>query len=183
MAPRRRVCVFCGSSNEVARHYIDFAAEVGRQLGALGCETVYGGATGGLMGAVANAARGAGGRVVGVIPHALIDRELAHRGLDELIEVDSMHARKNVMIDRSDVFLALPGGFGTLDELFEVLTLRQIGAHARPVALAALDGYWDPLLAWMQQGLDAKFVPATMRDSYVVLRSLDAVHDWLQSPR
>src|SRR5687767_15387036 len=125
----RSVCVFCGSSAQVDPGYVTLAAEVGRLLAARGVRVVYGGASVGMMGALADAAVAAGGRVTGVIPAALVAREIAHRGIDDLRMVDTMHTRKKLMADESDGFVALPGGFGTMDELFEITTWRQIRLH------------------------------------------------------
>ncbi len=140
------VCVFCGSSDGGRAAYTDAARAVGRTLARRGLTLVYGGSNVGMMRQLANAALEAGGRVVGVIPDQLVGRELAHRGLTELHVVGSMHERKALMVRLSDAFLALPGGFGTLDELFEVLTWAQLGLHHKPCALLNVDGYFDSLV-------------------------------------
>ncbi|MBX3269135.1 MAG: TIGR00730 family Rossman fold protein [Sandaracinaceae bacterium] len=142
----KRLCVFCGSAPGASERYAEAAAEVGRALARRGVGLVYGGASIGTMGIVADAALTAGGEVIGVVPVALVEREVAHRGLTELIVVDGMHARKARMTELSDAFLALPGGYGTLDELFEALTWSQLGIHAHPVGLWDVGGYWSPLL-------------------------------------
>ncbi len=158
-----RVAVFCGSSaGRESRHAIA-AADFGRDLATAGVGIVYGGASVGLMGVLADAALAAGGEVIGVIPGGLFAAEVAHQGLTRLHVVASMHERKAVMADLADAFAALPGGLGTLDELFEVLTWRQLGLHAKPVALVDVGGFWDPL-AGMVDGLTAAgFVPAATR--------------------
>jgi len=142
----RSVCVFCGSSSGDDERFTTAAVELGTTLAERGIELVYGGAEVGLMGAVADAALAAGGRVMGVIPRGLFSREIAHRGITELHEVATMHERKALMYDRSDAFVALPGGFGTLDELFEAVTWSQLGIHGKPAALLDVGGFWRPLL-------------------------------------
>ena len=153
MVDLRRVCVFLGSStgtNPVNTEVTIAMAEtlLERDLG-----LVYGGSDAGLMGLLADTMLARGGEVIGVIPHNVFTREVAHRGLTELIEVDGMHARKAKMVDLSDAFVALPGGLGTLDELAEVATWRQIGIHRKPVGVVDSDGYFAPLLAWMDRAV------------------------------
>jgi uncharacterized protein (TIGR00730 family) len=159
----RRVCVFTGSSSGRRDDYHAAAGDLGRELAARGIELVYGGASVGLMGAVADAALAAGGRVTGVIPAALVAMEVAHPGLPDLRVVSSMHERKAAMADLSDGFIALPGGWGTLDELFEVLTWAQLGLHAKPCGVLNVAGYFDPLLAFMDHMIDEGFVRAGHR--------------------
>lgn len=142
-----RVCVYCGSSGAVGERYREAARELGRMLAGAGIEVVFGGGRVGLMGLLADAALNAGGRVVGVIPGALRDAELAHPGLSELVITGSMHERKRVMAERSDAFAILPGGIGTLDEMFETMTWRHLGLHDKPIFLVDIDGYWQPLRA------------------------------------
>jgi uncharacterized protein (TIGR00730 family) len=144
--PLRAVCVFCGSNAGARSEYRASATRLGNLLGSNGIDVVYGGASVGLMGAVADAALAAGGRVVGVIPRRLVDRELAHPGLAELHVTESMHERKALMSDLSDGFVALPGGFGTLEELAEVTTWAQLGLHRKPIGLLNVTGYFDLLL-------------------------------------
>jgi uncharacterized protein (TIGR00730 family) len=143
----RRVCVFCGSSPGVRPSYLDAARALGRAIARRGLGLVYGGASVGLMGAVADAALAEGAEVIGVLPRSLRDREIAHRDLTELHVVDSMHTRKAMMAERADAFVALPGGLGTFEELFEILTWRQLGLHDKPAGLLDVEGYWDPLRA------------------------------------
>jgi hypothetical protein len=142
-----RVCVFCGSSAGIRPVYREAAVELGRTLARAGIGVVYGGSHVGLMGAVADAAIAAGGHVIGVIPESMAAREIAHRGLPDLRVVATMHERKALMADLSDAFVALPGGFGTLDEFCEALTWSQLGIHKKPCGLLNLEGYYDPLLA------------------------------------
>ena len=143
------VCVYCGSRPGANPGFIDAAVLVGTWIGQHGGQLVYGGGGGGLMRVVADATLNAGGRVVGVIPQALVDREWAHRGCTELHVVDTMHDRKRMMAERADAFLALPGGLGTLEELFETWTWRQLGYHDKPIGLLNVDHYYDRLLDFL----------------------------------
>lgn len=157
--PKKRICVFCGSSGAVAEKYLWLATQVGRELVARGFGVVYGGGRVGLMGAVADAALAAGGEVIGVIPRALVEREVAHASLSELIVVETMHERKAIMAERSDGFLALPGGFGTLEEMLEAITWNQLGIHAKPCVFLNFDGYYDALQTQVELGLREGFIP------------------------
>ena len=139
----RSLCVFCGSQMGNADAFRDAAAALGEELARRRVRLVYGGATVGLMGVVADAVLSSGGHAVGVIPEFMVERELAHKGLDELLVVDSMHARKQTMADRADAFLALPGGYGTLEEIFEALTWSQLGIHSKPCGFLNLNGYYN----------------------------------------
>lgn len=141
------VCVFCGSSSGDDPAFAEAARHLGATLAERGVQLVYGGGEVGLMGEVADACLAGGGRVVGIIPKGLFSKEIAHHGLTELVEVASMHERKALMYDRSDAFLALPGGLGTLEELAEVVTWTQLGLHAKPLALVDVAGFWQPLVA------------------------------------
>jgi uncharacterized protein (TIGR00730 family) len=156
----RRVCVFCGSSDGTRPGVQALAVELGAQLAAEGIGLVYGGAAIGIMGLLADAALGAGGEVVGVIPGGLFSREVPHPGLTDLRVVSSMHERKATMYALCDGFIALPGGFGTLDELFEATTWNQLRLHEprKPITLLDDDGFWDPLVALLDSMLDAGFV-------------------------
>jgi uncharacterized protein (TIGR00730 family) len=154
----RRLCVFCGSSTGKRAVYADHARQLGELLARRGLGLVYGGGHIGLMGVLADGVLEAGGHVVGVIPQALVDKELAHPGVTELRIVSTMHQRKALMADLADGFLALPGGFGTADELFEILTWAQLGLHAKPVGLLNSAGYFDALLAWLDHSVDEQFV-------------------------
>ena len=158
MAELRRVCVFCGSRAGARAGYESLAQAMGRLLAQRGVGLVTGGGCVGLMGAVADAALGAGGEVIGVIPHHLVSREVAHPGLSQLLEVDSMFERKRRMMELSDGFVSLPGGVGTLDELFEILTWDQLGLLAKPCALLDVEGYWRPLLAFLDRMVDERFL-------------------------
>jgi uncharacterized protein (TIGR00730 family) len=152
------LCVFCGSSRGFDPRFAEVAADVGRTLAAARIDLVYGGGHIGLMGVLADAVLGAGGRVAGVIPRALVDRELAHGGLTELHVVASMHERKALMADLADGFVALPGGAGTLEEIFEQWTWAQLGIHSKPCGVFNLDGYFDPLQQMVERMLAAGFL-------------------------
>jgi uncharacterized protein (TIGR00730 family) len=160
----RRLCVFCGSKTGERSLHAEQARRLGRLLAERGLGLVFGGGHIGLMGVVADAVLHAGGEVVGVIPQALVDRELAHLGLTELHVVTTMHERKARMADLSDAFAALPGGYGTADELFEILTWAQLGLHAKPIGLVNTGGYFDPLLAWIDRMIDEGFVKPSNRE-------------------
>ncbi len=160
------VCVYCGSRTGTVPAFVELAQQVGRWIGAHQGQLVYGGGNNGLMGVVADATLAAGGRVVGIIPHALVEREFAKVDCTELHVVDNMHDRKRMMAERADAFLALPGGIGTLEELFEVWTWRQLGYHDKPVGMLNAQGYYDPLLA---------FLAASIRDGYMDDWQMDLV--------
>lgn len=145
MAAIRRICVYCGSAGAVDERYREAARELGEALAKAGIELVYGGGRIGLMGVLADAALEAGGRVVGIIPGLLRDAELAHPSASELVIAGSMHDRKRLMAERADAFAVLPGGIGTLDEMFEIVTWRQLGLHDKPVFLVDVGEYWEPL--------------------------------------
>ena len=152
------VCVYCGSRHGARPAYTAAARELGRLIGERGWQLVYGGGKVGLMGEVADAVLAAGGRVVGVIPESLKRREVGHDGLHELHVVPTMHRRKQMMAERADAFVALPGGIGTLEELFEVWTWRQLGYHDQPIGLLNVEGFYDGLLAFMQRTVDEGFL-------------------------
>jgi len=154
------VCVFCGARPGARPEYLEAAMGLGALLARRGVGVVYGGASVGLMGALAKAALDGGGRVVGVIPQKLVERELAHPALSELITVQSMHERKALMGARADAFIALPGGFGTFEELFEVITWSQIGLHHKPIGLLDVGGYFGAFRMLVEQGVREGFIPA-----------------------
>ena len=143
----RRLCVYCGSSGAVDQQYRAAASELGARLAAARIGLVYGGGRVGLMGLLADAALAAGGEVIGIIPSRLRDAELAHRGATELIVVETMHDRKRLMAENADAFAILPGGIGTLDEMFETVSWKQLALHDKPILLVDIDGYWAPLRA------------------------------------
>jgi len=158
MNPAFSICVYCGSRPGVDPAFAEAARQVGRWIGAHGGQLVYGGGRNGLMGVVADATLAAGGRVIGVIPKALVEKEWAHTGCTELHIVDTMHERKRIMAEHADAFLSLPGGIGTLEEFFEVWTWRQLGYHAKPVGLLNLDGYYKDLLAFLNSAVKNGFM-------------------------
>lgn len=157
-APAFSLCVYCGSRSGTDPACAELAHAVGHWIGSHGGQLVYGGGRNGLMGIVADSTRNAGGRVVGIIPTALVEREWAHQGCDELHVVDTMHERKRMMMDRADAFLALPGGIGTLEELFEVWTWRQLGYHDKPVGILNANGYYEGMLQFMQNVVHEGFM-------------------------
>ncbi len=175
------VAVFCGASAGDDPAFRAAAHALGHHLAVAGATLVYGGASVGTMGALAQGALGAGGRVIGVIPQPLVDRELAHRGLSELCIVASMHERKALMSARCSAYVVLPGGFGTLDELFEVLTWRQLGLHHKPVILANLRGFWAPLLGQLELANAAGFVRSDARRHLIEARDVDEIMSHLRS--
>jgi uncharacterized protein (TIGR00730 family) len=176
----RRVCVFCGASSGRLPAYADGARRLGAVLAGRRVGLVYGGGRVGLMGAVADAALAAGGDVVGVIPQDLVDRELAHGGLSELRVVDSLHERKAVMAELADGFVALPGGFGTLDELLEQLTWSQLGLHAKPIGLLDVEEYWRPLIELARHATEEGFVRESDLGSIAVGTDPEALLDRLE---
>jgi uncharacterized protein (TIGR00730 family) len=167
------ICVFCGSNAGANPAYLETAEAVGRGLAQRGVRVVYGGATVGMMGTLADAARGAGGEIVGVIPQSIFDREIGHTGLDDLRVVGSMHERKALMAELSDAFIALPGGIGTLEELFEVYTWAQLGIHAKPIGLLDVAGYFQPLVAFLDHAVQERFLRPEMRALLAVRDGLD----------
>jgi len=166
----RAVTVFCGSSAGTNPAFREAALALGKMVARSGRTLVYGGGHVGLMGLLADAALAEGGQVVGVIPEALVAREVGHRGLSDLRVVGSMHERKALMADLGDAFVALPGGFGTLDELFEVVTWAQLGLHRKPIGLLDVDGYFDPLLRFADRSVADGFVRPEHRSLLVVER-------------
>jgi len=158
VTPIRAVCVFCGSQAGAKPAYLQAARELGAQLAGRGWAVVYGGGHVGMMGALADSALAAGGKVIGVIPEHLMRPEVAHQDLTELLIVDSMHTRKRIMASRSDAFVVLPGGYGTFEEMFEMVTWRQLQLHAKPVGLVNVDGYFDHLLAFLQHAAGQEFI-------------------------
>ncbi|HEX4764683.1 MAG TPA: TIGR00730 family Rossman fold protein [Lichenihabitans sp.] len=179
----RRLCVFCGSNSGSDPAYLDAAQALGRALATDGVGVVYGGASVGLMGAVADAALAAGGEVIGVIPQALVDKEIAHRGLVDLRIVASMHERKATMAELSDGFVALPGGVGTLEELFEVWTWAQLGHHAKPCAVVNTAGFYDRLIAFLDDVAGQGFMKQVHRAMLIVAEEPAALLGLMRSYR
>ena len=176
---RKRLCVFCGSGVGDAPVFAEAARELGRALARRGVGVVYGAGNIGLMGEVAASALAEGGEVIGVIPQKLVDLEVCHRELSELHVCDTMHQRKAKMHELSDAFLALPGGLGTFEELFEVLTWHQLDFHAKPVGLLDVDGYFAPLLAMLRTAEERGFVSEKDRRLLTVGSEVDVVLDTL----
>ena len=164
----KHICVFCGSSAGDDPRFLETARRTGALLAERGLGLVYGGATVGLMGAVADAVLAHGGHVTGVIPSRLVERELAHHGLPDLRVVASMHERKALMADLADGFVALPGGIGTLEETFEVLTWAQLGLHHKPIGILDVAGYYAPLLTFLDHAVASRFVRREHRDMLLV---------------
>lgn len=164
----KRICVFCGSSHGVNASYADAAKNVGAELARRGIELVYGGGNLGLMGVVADSVLAGGGHVIGVIPESLMDKEVGHRGLPDLRIVKTMHERKAMMAELADGFVALPGGIGTFEEFFEIVTWAQLGFHAKPCALLNINGFYDPLLRLIDHSIQEGFVKPKQRDLVLV---------------
>ncbi len=178
-SPAFSLCVYCGSRPGRDVLHTEAAQTVGRWIGERGGQLIYGGGRTGLMGAVAEATRAAGGRVVGIIPKALVDKEVANARCDELHVVDNMHQRKAMMGERADAFLALPGGIGTFEELFEVWTWRQLGYHDKPIGILNMAGYYDPLLVLIDQSIEAGFMGQWQRGLVRVDDDAQALLQWL----
>jgi uncharacterized protein (TIGR00730 family) len=171
----RRLCVYCGSSGAVDRQYREGASELGARLAAAGIGVVFGGGRVGLMGLLADAALAAGGEVIGVIPARLRDAELAHPGATELVVVESMHERKRIMAEKADAFAILPGGIGTLDEMFETVSWKQLGLHGKPILLADIGGYWAPLRALLDDIVTKGFAQPEARELLRVVPTITAL--------
>jgi len=181
------VCVYCASSEAVAAHYRRVAAELGAAIAAEGWALVYGGGSVGLMGEVARAALAGGAHVTGVIPHRLADRELALESVSRLLLTETMRERKALMDEHADAFVVLPGGIGTLEELVEMVTLKQLGYHDRAIVVLDDDGYWDPLLAQLDRMIAERFAAPDLRDLLTVARdvpgTIAAIRDHTPAPR
>jgi hypothetical protein len=162
--PTFSICVYCGSKPGDEPAFTESAVQVGQWIAQHGGQLVYGGGRNGLMGVVADATLAAGGRVVGVIPRALVEKEWAHNGCTELHVVENMHERKSMMAERADAFIALPGGIGTFEEFFEVWTWRQLGYHNKPIGLLNLNGYYDPLLSFLNSVVKHRFMDTWQMD-------------------
>jgi len=183
----KRICVFCGSNAGARSEYAEAARALATVLAERKLGIVYGGGNVGLMGVLADAALARGGEVIGVIPQKLVDKEVAHRGVTELLVVETMHERKALMNDLSDAFLALPGGFGTLDEFFEVLTWAQLGFHGKPCALLNVAGYYDGMLAMLDHAVTERFLRPAHRELIIAdtdpLRLLQRLSAFVPAPK
>jgi uncharacterized protein (TIGR00730 family) len=173
----KTICVYCGSSPGLLPDYRESARRLGHELAARGLDLVYGGASVGVMGAVADAVLERGGKVTGVIPHSLATREVSHTGLDELFVVASMHERKAKMAELSDGFIALPGGWGTIEEIFEMLTWAQLGFHEKPCGLLNVASYYDSLFAFLDSAIEQRFVKEEYRPMMMMDHSPGALLD------
>lgn len=175
------ICVFCASSRTLDQRWLELAAETGAELARRGHTLVSGGGCVGMMGALADGARAAGGRTIGVIPQALVDLEVADLASDELLVTDGMASRKTLMVDKSDAFLTLPGGLGTLDELFEVWTTATLALHAKPMVLVDTEGFYRPMLDWLAGLADQTFLKPAGLDLLTVVDTVPAALDHLES--
>jgi len=182
MAPKiSSVCVYCSSSDRIARGLFELAEKVGEELATRGLTLVYGGGGVGLMGTCARSATRHGGRVVGVIPDFMRAKELAYQEADELVVVETMRQRKAAMEERADAFLVLPGGFGTLEEVIEMITLKQLALHHKPIVFLNEGGFFDALIAFFEQFFEGGFTRAVYRDLYKVVPTLDAAFAYLST--
>lgn len=175
MAEIRSVCIYCGSSSQGPTGHREAAGQLGTLLAENGVRLVFGGGRVGLMGVAADAALAAGGEVIGVIPHFLQELELGHDGCHELVITDSMHSRKQKMAELADGFAILPGGIGTLDETFEIITWRQLGRHDKPIVLVDVDGYWSPFQALMDHIVDHKYMRSNQEPLFEVVSGVEHV--------
>ncbi|MFB9354669.1 LOG family protein [Sneathiella chinensis] len=174
------LCVYCGSRMPADADFKEAARTLGTQLGQNGIQLVYGGGHVGLMGITADATLEAGGEVIGIIPGHLHDIEVSHENLTELHVVESMHERKQLMFERSDAFVVLPGGLGTLDETFEMITWRQLSLHDKPIILVNYKNYWQPFLSLIDSMIEAGFAEPSARDLFTVVESLEDILDALE---
>ncbi len=177
------MCVYCGSAPGNSDVYTYVAAELGKMLAESNIELVYGGASIGVMGAIANAVMEHGGKVTGIIPHGLFKREVAHKGITSLLVVDSMHERKALMAQMADALVTLPGGYGTLEELFEMVTWNQIGIHSKPIFLLNTLGFYDPLLQFIDHTVKQGFIREGQRDIITVAENPTELMHMLQKQR
>ena len=175
MTEIKNVCVYCGSSSRVDQVYKDGAAKIGQDIASEGWGVVYGGGRVGLMGIVADSALENGGSVVGIIPEHIQEREVEHNELTELVIVDDMHTRKQMMVDRSQAFVILPGGLGTLDEFFELITWKQLGLHDKPIVVVNVEGYWTKLLESIDNIANVGFMRQEDKELFVVVDHIDDV--------
>jgi len=169
------ICVYCGSSARVDDVFKDASRELGTILGQAGKQVVFGGGHVGLMGIVADATLKGGGKVVGIIPEHIADKEIAHEGLTELYVVKTMHERKQMMVDRADAFVIMPGGLGTMDEFFEIFTWWQLGLHDKPIIIVNVAGYWTKLIELVDSIVEHKFARAADRNHLTVINSVDEI--------
>ncbi len=171
----KNICVFCGAQNNVPQSHLDIGRELGEWMGENDMQLVYGGGDCGIMGAVANGVLTKEGRVTGVFPESLKEIEKEHQSLTEIVIVDSMHTRKELMYKRSDAFVILPGGFGTMDEMFEIMTWKQLRLHSDPIFVFNHEGYWDHLVALMENIINTGFAKPETRELYKVVNDFDTL--------
>jgi len=183
MATVQRLCVYCGSAGRVADAYRTAAEQVGTALARHGIELVYGGGRVGLMGLCADAVLAAGGKVTGIIPRHLHDVEVGHHGVSQLVVTENMHERKRLMFEMSDAFFVLPGGLGTLDETFEIVTWRQLGLHDKPIIVIDVDGYWQPFQRLAEHIVAHGFARPSVLSLYRVVDSVPAAFEALELAR
>lgn len=179
MSKKKSVCVFCGASNDVAKKFLDIGADFGKLLAARDITLVYGGGDCGIMGAVANSTMKHDGHVTGVFPVSLRNIENEHQSLTEIIIVNTMHERKQLMFERSDAFIVFPGGFGTMDEMFEILTWKQLLLHEKEIVIFNYQGYWDPLIALMHSIIENGFAKPETATYFHVVTELEQIIDVL----
>ena len=175
MSNKKSVCVFCGASNNVPQKFLDIGAKFGQILAKRDITLVYGGGDCGVMGAVANSTMKSGGHVTGVFPVSLRNIENEHQNLSEIIIVDTMHERKQNMFERSDAFIVFPGGFGTMDEMFEILTWKQLLLHHKPIVIFNYENYWDPLISLMNNIIDVGFAKPETAGFFNVVDRVEAI--------
>lgn len=181
MTEIKNVCVYCGSSSNVDDAFKEAATKMGALIASEKWGVVYGGGRVGLMGLVADSAMNAGGEVIGIIPSHIEEREVQHEELTELVVVDTMHVRKQMMVDRSQAFVILAGGLGTLDELFELLTWKQLGLHDKPIVIVNINGYWSKLLTAIDNIADEGFMRQEDKGMFVVVDTVDEVPDAIKN--
>ena len=176
----KSLCVYCGSSARVSDIYKDAAKEMGRIMAENGIRLVYGGGKAGTMGIIADSVMSHGGEVTGIIPSHIADREIQHKGLTELHVVDTMHTRKQMMVDYADAFLILPGGIGTLDETCEIMTWRQLGIHDKPIVIANINDYWTPFLSLIDRIVDEGYMREDDKRIAIIVKTVEDVLPALQ---
>jgi len=178
----KSLCVYCGSARGQSPRYTAVAKELGKALAERGIRLIYGGARIGMMGELADATMRHGGEVIGIIPGHLQSSEVGHSGITELKVVDNMHTRKKLMFDLSDAFAVLPGGFGTLDELFEIITWRMLSLHDKPIVVVNVDGYWDPFDRLIDHLIEHGFARESARQHFSVVNSIGRMFDLVEEP-
>lgn len=175
MEKKKSLCVFCGASNNVPKKFLDIGAKFGQMMAAHDVRLVYGGGDCGVMGAIANQVMANEGHVTGVFPVSLRNLENEHQSLSEIVIVNTMHERKQLMFEKSDAFVIFPGGFGTMDEMFEIITWKQLKLHHKPIVIFNFDGYWDKLIALMDNIIDNGFANPEVAGYYTVVDRVEAI--------